>query len=294
MSSATLPEAAAAYLAALERELADLPADERAELLEEIEASLLEAGDDPEATLGTPARFAAELRASAGLAPPPTAPALPRESAWTRLKRDPAFRSALATARELEPIWWAARAYIVLAAFTVGTRETYAVPFPRLSGFRSLDIALVALAVASSIALGFVGRRFPGRLRALRIALNLAAVACLILLPEFVDRSRGGAEEIITVPAPAVSGLANSGQRVENVYPYDRRGRLLHDVRLFDQNGTPLSVGAGDNDPNRRLVETRTGRVVFNAFPIRYFDPGTRTVAHPNAVPHDLQPRPLR
>ena len=294
MSSATLPKPAAAYLAALERELADLPADERTELLEEVEASLLEAGDDPEATLGTPARFAAELRASAGLAPAPAGPAAPRESAWTRLKRDPAFRSALATARELEPIWWAARAYIVLAAFTVGTREVYSVPFPRLSGYPALDVALVALVAAVSIALGLVGRRHPGRLRALRIALNLAAVACLLLFPEFVDRSRGGAQEILAVPAPVISGLANSGNRVENVYPYDRRGRLLHDVRLFDQNGLPLSVGAGDTDPNRRLVETRTGRVVFNAFPIRYFDPGTRTVAHPNAVPHGLQPKPLR
>jgi hypothetical protein len=201
MSAATLPAAAAAHLAALERELADLPADERAELLEEIEASLLAAGDDPEATLGTPARFAAELRASAGLAPAPAIAAAPRESAWTRLKRDPAFRSALATARELEPIWWAARAYIVLAAFTVGTREVYAVPFPRLSGYPALDVVLVALVVAVSIALGLV---------------------------------------------------------------------------------------------DRRPVETRTGRVVFNAFPIRYFEPGTRKVTHPNAVPHGMKPKPLR
>jgi hypothetical protein len=294
MSAATLPEAAAAYLAALERELADLPADERAELLEEVEASLLAAGDDPEATLGTPARFAAELRASAGLAPAPAVPAAPREPAWTRLKRDPAFRSALATARELAPIWWAARAYLVLAALTVGTREVYAVPFPRLSGYPALDVVLVALAVAVSITLGLVGRRHAGRLRTLRIALNVAAVACLVLFPEFVERSRGGAQEIVTVPAPTISGVANNGKRVQNVYPYDRKGRLLHDVRLFDENGLPLSVGPGDNDPDRRPVETRVGRIVFNAFPIRYFDPGTRRVTHPDAVPHGLKPKPLR
>jgi hypothetical protein len=74
---------------------------------------------------------------------------------------------------------------------------------------------------------------------------------------------------------------------VQNVYAYDRRGRLLHDVRLFDQNGNPLDVGAraAAADPLRRLVRTRGGRRVLNAFPIRYFEPGTRRVAHPNAAP---------
>jgi hypothetical protein len=67
MSSATLSSAAAAYLTERERELADIPHEERAGLLEEVEASLLEAGEEPVASLGTPARFAAELRTSAGL-----------------------------------------------------------------------------------------------------------------------------------------------------------------------------------------------------------------------------------
>ena len=66
MSPVTLPEAAAAYLAALERELADLPPDERAELLEEVEASLLEAGDAPEAELGTPAHPANTIASTNG------------------------------------------------------------------------------------------------------------------------------------------------------------------------------------------------------------------------------------
>jgi hypothetical protein len=83
------------------------------------------------------------------------------------------------------------------------------------------------------------------------------------------------------------------GAPVQNVYPYDRRGRLLHDVRLYDQDGRPLNIGRGQGDPNRRLVVTRRGTTVLNAFPIRYFEPGTRRVAHPDAVPHGLNPRPL-
>ena len=67
------------YLQALERELADLAPDERADLLEEVEASLLELDDDPVARLGPPAQFAAELRESAGL--PPVAPPVQQRAA---------------------------------------------------------------------------------------------------------------------------------------------------------------------------------------------------------------------
>ena len=68
------------YLQALEHELADLAPDERADLLEEVEASLLELDDDPVARLGPPAQFAAELRESAGLPPvaPPVEPEIRR------------------------------------------------------------------------------------------------------------------------------------------------------------------------------------------------------------------------
>ena len=63
-----LPPDGAAYLDALRRELADLPVEERDELLAEVESSLLAAaaeGDEqPSARLGPPARFAAELRAA--------------------------------------------------------------------------------------------------------------------------------------------------------------------------------------------------------------------------------------
>jgi hypothetical protein len=89
--------------------------------------------------------------------------------------------------------------------------------------------------------------------------------------------------------------LAYGDRQVRNVYAYDRSGRLLHDVRLYDESGHPLNVGAAKpaNDPLRRQVRTRGGRLVLNAFPIRYFQPGTSTIAHPNASP---RPRvaPLR
>jgi hypothetical protein len=295
MSPVTLSDAAAGYLAALERELADLPPDERAELLEEVEASPQEAGDGPVGRLGTPGRFAAELRASAGLPPAPAAVAPPRESAWMRFRRDPAVRAAFGTARELAPIWWVVRACALLAAFTVGTRESYSVPFPRLTGHPVPDVALVGLAITVSVALGLTGRRRPARLRPLRIAVNLGLVACLAFVPEFVDDVRGRATQVEFISAsPTPAGPSENGVPLGNIYPYDAKGRLLHDVRVYDQAGRPLRIGQGSVDPDRRPVYTRGGRAIFNAFPIRYFEPDTNRVARPDATPTGLHPRPLR
>ncbi len=86
------------------------------------------------------------------------------------------------------------------------------------------------------------------------------------------------------------AGLVFDGTPVANVYPFSRRGRLLHDVLLFDGLGRPLEVG-GTGDPNRRYVETAAGRRLFNVFPIRYYEPGTRRVAKPDAAPRVHIPR---
>ena len=94
-----------------------------------------------------------------------------------------------------------------------------------------------------------------------------------------------------TVSGPTLPGLVYEGVAVENVYPYDRTGRLLHDVRLYDSLGRPLEIAGAD--PERRHVLERSGARAFNAYPIRYFEPGTRRVARPNAGP-EIEPVPLR
>jgi hypothetical protein len=81
---------------------------------------------------------------------------------------------------------------------------------------------------------------------------------------------------------------------VLNIYPYTRAGALLHDVLLYDQNGAPLTVGSPlVADPDRRLLRTPRGVAIFNSFPIRYYDPGTAKVTHPNAGPRIRVPRML-
>jgi hypothetical protein len=71
---------------------------------------------------------------------------------------------------------------------------------------------------------------------------------------------------------------------VWNIYPYDAAGRMLHDVRLYDQGGNPLSLGLAF-DPTKQQTLDAAGQNVDNAFPYRYLDPTTGQVADPEAAP---------
>jgi hypothetical protein len=113
-----------------------------------------------------------------------------------------------------------------------------------------------------------------------------------------------------TLPEAAAAYLAALERELADL-PADERAELFEEVEASlleagdapgccttsgstTRNGKPLNVGRGAADPNRRPVVNREGARLFNAFPIRYFEAGTDRVAHPNAVPRDLKPQPLR
>jgi hypothetical protein len=81
-------------------------------------------------------------------------------------------------------------------------------------------------------------------------------------------------------------GLQLDGRPVQNIYPYSRSGKLLHDVLLYDDSGRPITLPLGP-DPLRRLTRGVGQRLISNTFPIRYFDStgGARRVTHPDASP---------
>jgi hypothetical protein len=292
-----LPPNVAAYLAALRAELSDLAADERDDLLAEVEPSLLEAaadGDEPIAgRLGAPADFAADLRASAGLPPKPAARAAGMTRRLRELAASPRARRARNIARELAPVWWAVRAYVAAGLTAILLGIDWSVQHPALPRFGSAaGTALVlALALAGSFALGLRHRDAHGGPRRALIALN--AILLVAAVPVLHRATDAPARVIYTDAVPADAGLTYDGVAIENVFPYDRKGRLLHDVRLYDQLGRPVEALGSGIDRDRRQVRVRGGAREFNAYPIRYFEPGTRRVARPGAAP-DIDPAPLK
>lgn len=286
MNGTTLerPEVAA-YLDAVRSRLADLPAEERDDLVADVEASLIESGEAPRLS---PQEFAAELREAAGLAPEASPSAQPSflESlrAWLASERASSWR---ATARELAPIWWLVRAYVAVAVIALAVGWGWPVGSGTSGNSISFGQSVVALilAAAMSIWLGLRGRRSPVPYR--RVAVVANAGLALALVPvalHSLDRLSLRHPAPIVVPEQ-LPGLALDGVQIRNLYPYSREGALLFDVLIYDELGRPVSITSGPDDTLRRVLTGANGEAILNSFPIRYYDPGTKTVARPGLAP---------
>jgi hypothetical protein len=296
-TAAQVPSEVETYLARVRAALADIPADERAELLEEVEASLhetaSETGGSVAAQLGPPEDFAAELRSAAGLHPSTTSPTVSVRENFERLVSRPRVAAAVRFSRELAPIWWAVRGYVAVAALALAAGSSWSTSHgavPRI-GTGELGAVAILLAVLVSIAVGLWSRqnttmRLP--LAVLNVVLLAAAVPVGIHLSH---RATQGVETRTIIQSAIVPGLAYNGTPLDNVYPYSRDGRLLHDVLLFSGAGTPLNLRANAYDPLRRILFTNGGGRLYNAFPVRYYQPGTTRVLRPNAGPRVRVPQ---
>lgn len=293
-ATASLPPEAAAYLEEVRSALSDLPAEERDELLADVEVSLVEAAEDGRplaAGLGEPQRFATELRAAAGLAPP----ALPATAGagmlergrgvYLRLRTHPLVREAR---HEFAGAWWIARGYLAVVAIAHVRAAPWSGTYPGvpwLGGPPAMTVGLLAAAIAASVWLGLYTRRHPARRRWL-VAVNLVVLLALVPL---VSRVSDGAwvQTVYVGPGPVSDSVTHLGEPVRNIYPYSRAGRMLFDVLLYDDLGRPLDVGSPQpaEDPLRRRVFDRSGDPVVNAYPIRYREPGTAEIQDPTAGP---------
>lgn len=305
MTAATVPPEVGAYLEAVRAALSDLPDAERDDLLVEVETSLVETASETgtpiDVRLGPPDEFAAELRSAAGLEAARPAPVRSRmaglvERAATWAVRDPRVSQLRRLAGELAPIWWVARAYLAVAAFALATDAGWSSLHPAVPRLGSSEAGVAGTLVATfaSIALGLWGRRANPPARYLFVVGNVVLLlAALPVLGHLTDTSARDGTRVVTVSSPAIDDLANHGARVENIYPYSRGGRLLHDVLLYDEAGRPLEIGAGTLDPDRRVLQATGRTAIFNSFPIRYYEPGTRRVARPEAAPPIRTPQIL-
>jgi hypothetical protein len=305
----TVPEDVTSYLDAVRRHLGDLPQQERDDLLADVESSLVESAEEGEspiaARLGPPESFADELRAAAGLvaengAAAPLEPTLLDRLAEHYRRLDP---RVMRVARELAPIWWVTRAYVAVAALALlvqqnDYRTLWSTSHPAIPtwGLGKAAVVLLALAAIVSCGLGLrarsAGSRTRGALVVVNVALVLAAVPVWHHLTEPSPSSRiiAALSWRVDNPVPAPAGLTLDGRPIANIYPYSRDGRLLLDVLLYDGAGRPIDLRPNSIDPNRRVLVTTRGATVYNSFPVRYYEPGTRKIADPAAGPKPGRP----
>jgi hypothetical protein len=259
---ATVTRQAQDYLAAVEHELADLPAEDRSALLEDLAQHLdaLTAEDDDRPVtvrLGPPAAYAADLRAAAGLpargsAVRPAAPGL--RDRLDGLLDSPAVRRVRPLAgevrrllTELRPAWWVLRGYLVVLVPCLlegdGVRDF---PVPAPLGSNELGFVLVLAAIAGSVVLGRRPLRTPLRALVLAASLLLVATAAVVgqgLWSTVVESPGTVAVASGTgVPSEAYPLVSRSGP-VTDVFPYAADGTPLEGVLLYDQDGRPLRVG---------------------------------------------------
>ncbi|MEV6801501.1 hypothetical protein AB0M91_24620 [Micromonospora rifamycinica] len=237
--------------------LADLPAQERDELTEDLPEHLAEVAVEADGSLvdrlGTPEAYAAELRAAAGAGDPAAGRrVLERRIAAVvgrtraRVGRVDARLGPLlghATAGEflrlLRPAWWVARGYLAAMLVTAISTDGPLGLLPRLDGSAFVGLLVLAGLVFGSI---WLGRRTPGLRSWRRWSVHATAVVLVLFAIGAVanvdDHVRSGYDY-----GYESTSVQNPYDQVQDVYVYDSEGRLVENARLFDQNGTPIRLG---------------------------------------------------
>jgi hypothetical protein len=282
------------YLTAVERELDDLPAEERTALVEDLalhlEALAGEDDDRPIAVrLGDPVAYAADLRSAAGLpARSQRTPGAGLQARWaavlatpTAQRVLPAGRELRRLVRELRPAWWVLRGYLlvfVASAAEVDSASDFPVPAPFDSPV--LGLLLVVAAVAGSVALG--RRTLPGPLNLVIAAGGVILVLLSLAISAAAsDRYPDGASPYAMPYQPAYEQamgeypLLSRYGPVTDVFPYAADGTPLENVLLYDQDGRPLQVGVQEwwQDECFRVLEqplAADGVPVPHSFPQNY------------------------
>jgi hypothetical protein len=245
-----------AYVAAVRAALAGLPDQTRDELIEDLPDHLAEVLADGIGSLhdrlGPPEVYAAELLASTGFVggfpdPPPKVDHLAemRDTVLLRLRAaDLKVGPVLGYAKAsdflvlLRPAWWVLRGYLaamVLARVLDGGSQPLGL-LPRIGGSGVVAVVLLGVAVWASI---WLGRRSVQLAAGPKYALWAGtAVLILVALAGFVSAdssTRGSYYED--------AGYTDPYGHVQDVFVYDRQGRLVEGARLFDQEGQPIRLG---------------------------------------------------
>lgn len=308
--------AAEAYLAEVRRHLGGLDEGERDDLLDDLVAHVHEVSAHDsrplDEALGEPARFAAELLASAGMADRPRGlrSIVARASSRAELargrgraavarvspsvdtvRRHPWGAAAVDFLPGLRPAWWLARGWLLVVGFwLIGAQSWGHYALPELLGSTLLGvIAGVGCAVAS---VHFARSRPNSHWH--RIIDVLAVLAAVALLTRGDDLARAD-DLYIAEPAFTDGGYQvrhADGSAISNIYAYDAAGDPIERIRLFDQDGRPIEVLDTTGPyavPGGRAEVVGADRLpVRNVYPIEQlvyaWDPATGTES-PRAIP---------
>lgn len=243
------------YVDRVRAALADLPAEVRDELTEDLPEHLAEVAAETDGALverlGEPEAYAAELRAAAGADGNPGRASLNRRLTAGRARVAAQLHrldvqlgpllghpSVSAFLGPLRPAWWLLRGWLAALLVSAVFGEPSGL-LPRLDGSVLAGLFLLAGTVLASLWLGRRSAGFRGwPRRLLRLgtgALLLFALAALTNVDQHATSDYFRGYEGVAVGNPYDS--------VQDVFVYDEQGRLVRNARLFDQNGVPIRLG---------------------------------------------------
>ena len=298
------------YVAAVRRHLADLPPEDRDDLTEGLAADLSDlVAEQGPSVLGDPASYAAELRSAAGLAP--RGRLRSRGSLTERLdaSRDRALevlhRPGLSgfgdVLEAVRPVWWVARAWVAVQLVSMAKGEP-TTPVPTVEG-PVVGFALWMVATVLSVQLGR-GRLWPRRPAWLRLAIVGLNAFAIVMTPVVLGQfpASGTYYDVHDTSYSYVPGMALDGEAVRNVYAYDRDGKPLVGVQLFNQDGVPLKIDASyvyDSTGAATMqfpwyAEGGRYRELYNVFPLPERTQYDQYEALPGAWSSNRPPRLLR
>lgn len=297
-----------AYAAQVRAALADLPEQQRLDLLEDLEDHLAEVaadtGEPLEARLGPPAAYAQELR-QAALALP-SAPNSGRLHAALgdarrdahRLWQSEPLRAAREFLPELRPAWWVLRGYLVVAVVGAVLGSPLLVPLGPVLG-----LPLLLAAIVLSVRLGRrSAARAPGTSSRWIVVANTALAALAVAFVIGVQSSGEG--PVYAEPYYGPYGpygypgeeqvlRHEDGSPITNLFPRTSDGEPLDGVLLYDQDGRAvdnLATTTFEGEEVRPLAAPGEPPAPSNSYPqeqevLRYDEFGGLVPASPRPSP---------
>ena len=301
----------AGYAAEVRAQFTDLPADESADLLEDLEDHLREVAAEDAGTLrerlGAPAAYARELRQAAGLPGPgegsgsggpggPGAGPGPRRPLRSRLRSR--ARQAMADAERrartyragrevldflpsLRPAWWVLRAWVAVRILEVMTtsvgpwRDFALIPQVGNSTFTGFVALLVAVPASVYAARRTVPDGWRRRAMGAGEGILVLFTVGMVLSAIGNQGDYGDTASGVSFSQQSQSGLVENGKPISNLYVYDQSGKQLNGVYVFDQDGMPVSTAlfAGNSYVDGDAWLDGNGSAVTNFFPRQLLQP---------------------